>query len=505
MLRRLFFSCVTSSLLFAAEGDLQKLYAKLDSHSVSKQLAFAKLYPDSQAGRAARKKAWFLLSGLDQEPPLAIDELIFEKNSLLLFDSERSQLLEFPENSLRLIEGLSTQLANHHLKGRNIKSLQDFFMLEESEVDLARALFLAFGMEPEKIRHYEAYLDLMALQIRAKLGKEASAVDLIDAINTFVFEEKRFLFPPLSIFEQQIDKFTFLDAVLERGKGVCLGISTLYLCLAQRLDQRLKSGLKIFTPPGHIYLAYEEDGELLNIETTKRGVHIPSEQYLRIDLKFVPKRSLKEIPGFHFFNQAGLFWQKGEYEKALEAYEKALLYLPDDPLSEQYLAYCLLSLGKKKLSFEKLAKIRPLNYLIYQDSDPQDLLNEYCSIEDIEELQRSKQDSLQELLEQEKSLQEMIKRRPKFRSAHFHLGLNYLQTHRFGDAREALQKYHTLDPKNPLVEYYLALLYKEAFLYEKAWQHCKNTEALMIQASKDCPKSLRYLKRELAFLYPDHN
>ena len=77
-----------------------------------------------------------------------------------------------------------------------------------------------------------------------------------------------FRFPPHSLYAKDIDVYTFLPSVLDSRRGVCLGVSILYLCLAQRLDLPLEA----MTPPGHIYVRYGED---LNIETTARGIDVP--------------------------------------------------------------------------------------------------------------------------------------------------------------------------------------------------------------------------------------
>ena len=92
----------------------------------------------------------------------------------------------------------------------------------------------------------------------------------------------RFRFPPHSLHAKDIDIYTFLPSVLDGRRGVCLGVSILYLCLAQRLGL----DLEIITPPGHIYVRYQSpEGEMINIETTARGIDIPSERYLGMETR----------------------------------------------------------------------------------------------------------------------------------------------------------------------------------------------------------------------------
>lgn len=125
------------------------------------------------------------------------------------------------------------------------------------------------------------------------------------------------------------DEFSFLSSVADRKFGVCLGVSSLYLSLAQRLDLPLES----VTPPGHIYLRY--GGGKVNIETTAGGRHLPTEHYcdcLNVDELRI--RSEKELIGLTFINQGSFALQKQQYHEADLAYEKAKEYVDDHELEE---------------------------------------------------------------------------------------------------------------------------------------------------------------------------
>src|ERR1700761_5200171 len=128
----------------------------------------------------------------------------------------------------------------------------------------------------KKIRSYEALIDLMALQILTRITFEDPPAKKIRAINHFIFEEMGFRFPPHSSHAKDIDLYTFLPSVLDSRRGVCLGVSILYISLAQRL----KLDLQMVTPPGHIFVCWRQGKEVINIETTARGIHIPDEKYL---------------------------------------------------------------------------------------------------------------------------------------------------------------------------------------------------------------------------------
>ena len=80
------------------------------------------------------------------------------------------------EEQLAVIEKLSRHLHNRKLKGHGIWSLETLHKLPHDQVDLSRGLLLAEmgGDDKLKIRSYEATIDLMALQIFARLKENAT-------------------------------------------------------------------------------------------------------------------------------------------------------------------------------------------------------------------------------------------------------------------------------------------------------------------------------------------
>lgn len=216
--------------------------------------------------------------------------------------------------------------------------------LPPEEIDLSRGLLInQFNENKESIRQYEASLDLMALQILARLPHGASPITQIQAINRFIFQEMRFRFPPHSLYAKDIDLYTFLPSVLDSREGVCLGISILYLSLAQRIGLPLE----IITPPGHIYIRYRDGIKVINIETTARGINLPSDVYLGIDTRRLHERTIKEVIGMAFINQASVAWGLNEYETTTKLYEIAKDYVPNDPLLKFFLGLNYLFIGKK--------------------------------------------------------------------------------------------------------------------------------------------------------------
>jgi tetratricopeptide (TPR) repeat protein len=261
--------------------------------------------------------------------------------------------------------------------------------------------------------------------------------------------------------------------------------------------------LEIITPPGHIYLRYASSSEILNIETTARGIHLPSDIYLGINTRHLEHRSIKEVIGWSFCNQASVSWGKKDYETTVKIYEKARPYLPSDPLLPMLLGFNYLFIGKKKEGKKLLQTFNPLlDYAVSPETLTTDYLEGRVSIEGLQAIFAHVDENRSSILEKQADLQKIVKKFPKFRAGLLHLATTSLQLGRTGEALETLTAYHKLDSDNATVEYYLAAISLDRFDYIKAWQHLKKAETLTEQRNHK-PKALKALKAEIRKSCPD--
>jgi len=188
------------------ERRLKGLYNRLDPTSVTQHLAFYRLYGDSPFGVRALHDAIELLAPGEEVEGFEADlGQVVDVESIVALVNPAPDV-EAPllnERQIACVERLARRLPHNKLKGHSVTSEAQALQLEPDEVDLSRALFVALmGSEPaamQKIKSYEARLDLMALQILARTSLTASPQEKIRAINTFVFEEVGFKFPPHSL------------------------------------------------------------------------------------------------------------------------------------------------------------------------------------------------------------------------------------------------------------------------------------------------------------------
>lgn len=482
-------------------------FSSLDPLSIEQHLAYYKLYPETKEGKKALEHAWKLLgegASLPLQEAVSIPNIDLEPLIALITRNSKEAPLALSEASQKELATLTSLLPTKKQKGAFVWTEEELVAIPSEEIDLARALLIhQFANDPkkkEKILQYETVLDLMALQIRARLPTWATAEDKIDMISRFIFEEKRYRFPPHSLYAKEIDLYTFLPSVLDNREGVCLGVSILYLCLAQRLNLPLQ----IITPPGHIYLSYEGDEGIINIETTARGTHMPSEMYLGVNTRLLQKRTMKEVIGLSFINEASVAWGIGDHKKTVALYEKALPYLPEDPLLKMFLGLNYLFTGEIKKGKDSLKEIRSLtlHFSVSKETIPSDFLNGYTDIESIKSVFTHVDETRQSILEKLSALEKVSANYPKFRAALLQVAVCHLQLGHLAEALRILEKYHALDPEDATVEYYLAELYLERFDIQKAWRHFNLAETLTL-ARDHKPKAFHPLKLSLLRYSPN--
>lgn len=489
-----------------SQNKIRMLYNSLDPRSISQHLAFYEIYGSTSIGQQALKDAWNLMNPANnQSKTLDLNALSPSTlNSLISLINKPIDTSPPPlsQQNLNFIEKISLNLCHTKLKGHFSISEEEIYSLPPDQVDLARGIFLSqYGSDLLKVRSYEAIIDLMALQILARLPPNATPEEKIRRISQFIFEDMGFRFPPHSLYAKNIDLYTFLPSVLDSRRGVCLGVSILYICIAQRLGL----SLEMITPPGHIYVRYKTPEKEINIETTARGIHLDSEEYLNIQTRSLQQRSIKEVIGLAHFNQAGVFMQREEYEQALKSYQKAEFYLPNDYLLKELLGLTYLFTGNQAKGIQLLAEIRDQipDYSITNDTLPIDFLDGKINIDSLKIIHKFVDEDRTSILAKKKLLEDVVIRYPQFRAGFFHLAITWLQLHRSREALEVLKQCHLLDLEDPEINYYLSILHMERLNYNLAWKHLLLCEKA-VQAKSHNPKALKDLRKSLSTVCPEY-
>lgn len=502
-----FFSLCCFSLPPASEGKIKTLYNSLEPASISQHLAFYELYKHHYFGQKALNDAWNLLTKNRQnlkifDQKLSLSRLTIETILSLINKSSDQEFSFSDQEAFETMKQLSSQLHHYPLKGHHVWNEKDVLALPLDQIDVARGLFISqFGDDRQKIHSYEGLIDLMALQIMARLSDSPTPEEKIQVINTFIFEEMGFRFPPRSLYAKDIDLYSYLPSVLDSRRGVCLGVSILYLCIAQRLNLPLE----MITPPGHIFVRYRENGKLINIETTARGVHMDSEEYLNVNTCALQMRTIKEVIGMVHFNQASIYWQNQDYENVLKSYQRAEAYMSDDPLLKELMGFVLLLTDQQEKGEELLRSIQndvPI-YEISKNTMIDDYFSGNIDAKGIAVLFSKSEEDRKSILAKKKELEDILIAFPQFRSGLMQVAGCWIQLHRLGEALEVLERLHKIDPNDPEVLYYLSILFGMRHDYIQSWSYLKKAENLT-RTHNYSPKVLKELRRELLRCSPEY-
>ena len=482
---KLLLLCLSSSLFAYNDNQLSSLYSGLDPNSITQHIALYKLYPDQPVGQKALEHAQKLLNKCQGDKntlvhlPL-VDQSIDGFVSFMLGKSSNDDFLD--EEYLDAIETLSSHLGNRSLAGYKAKSEQDVLALDAQDIDLGRAILLAQQEEDvdwQWTRNYEAQLDFLALQVLARLPEEPSALEIIREINQVLFFDSKYRFPNQYI-QNEHHKFSQLSAVLDLKQGVCLGTTIVYLCLAQRLNLPLE----IITPPGHIYARYNDGEKITNIETTHRGVHVPSDNYYSVNVKYLKQVDLKETIGCVYLNLGTTHLMDFDYITAQKYYQKALQYQPNDALCTMMLGYSYAFNSEVKPAKKTFHELKNLSFEDQVSTLDLDAYKDYLRNKvDLETLKAAvlppKEQNVEELKQRRQILEQGVSKYPNFCAGWHMLSNIYIELSEPKKAIWALNKIHQINPDIPAVEFNLSMLYNEELNTPAAWEHYKNCASIL--------------------------
>lgn len=127
----------------------------------------------------------------------------------------------------------------------------------------------------------------LAVVLKERLAAAAGDREKLEAISDFIYQEAGFKFDEeanaaaarraINSFYRESGNYESWPQLLSRRRGICAGLSALYMALAE------EAGIMLYPvfAPGHVYLRYEKNGERINIETTLGGKFMEDEYYLK--------------------------------------------------------------------------------------------------------------------------------------------------------------------------------------------------------------------------------
>ena len=201
-------------------------FNSIAQNSLSQNIAFYLLYPTHRRGIDAQKQVAKMLNTNIAD---LTSNYLFNIASIL--SPQKMEGFSLNRAELKWIDSITQSLETKRLPGHKLWDIKAICALQDHEIDLSRALLLLEGVDKNTILAYEAALDVMALHIKQSLPKNASAVDIADAINRLLFYEMGIRYPPVKIGTANSGVYSSIIPMLNRRQGICLGTSLLYMCI----------------------------------------------------------------------------------------------------------------------------------------------------------------------------------------------------------------------------------------------------------------------------------
>ena len=267
---------------------------------------------------------------------------------------------------------------------------------------------------------------------------------------------------PKTIYEN-----AFLVPVLQKKQGNCLGLTSVYLALAEEL----KLPIYPVIVPYHIFPRYDDGKVRINIETTAQGMNFSDDFYAEISKiskqaiekgAYLKTLSTKDFLSAYFLALGSYYSGQGLYKKAKRAFQDALRLSPKLALAYSNLAFIYsyygVSSGWSDAAKSSLA------------IDP-DFLGGYLSLSDAYVREGNASDAIS-------VMQEVVKKHPDIAFAQASLGELYLYEGRFAEAIRSIWKAICIDDAEPEFYASLAKVYFFKKDYPRAWKYAHQAKRL---------------------------
>ena len=222
----------------------------------------------------------------------------------------------------------------------------------------------------QELNYSSNQLDEMLKSLSERLVSINSKEEKIEILNDFLFKEMQFQ------YEKSLDnvKFALLPSVVKERKGNCIGLSTLYLYLGQKLNLPICA----VVAPNHIFVRLKDYQKPVNIELGDFGnAHSYQEYTERFgiskemdDAIYMKDLTNQEFVGIIYCNLGVIFLKKGDLPNAIKMLENSQSLIKGLPESYSNLGVAYLSSGRIDdaiIQFNEALKYNPVNARTYSN------------------------------------------------------------------------------------------------------------------------------------------
>ncbi|MBE0604082.1 MAG: tetratricopeptide repeat protein [Deltaproteobacteria bacterium] len=201
-------------------------------------------------------------------------------------------------------------------------------------------------------------LDRLADRLRPAVAAAKGGPGVVDAFRVVLLEEEGFRYDAVAGNPENF----LAGGVISRKRGNCLGLSLLWLSLAERLGVPFRGAYV----PGHCFVRYEGKGARVNVEFSDGGAPWEDELYLRkFRLRghgpYLRSLSAAEMLGVFLKSVGAAYAGKGRHGEALTIYAEAERMYPGLPDAHYNAGVSLQRLGRTDEAIAKYRKALSLD------------------------------------------------------------------------------------------------------------------------------------------------
>jgi regulator of sirC expression with transglutaminase-like and TPR domain len=206
----------------------------------------------------------------------------------------------------------------------------------ENRLDLARAaLLIASEAYPGlDILRYVAKLEVMAAAVRPAVTTTDNPTLKIEYLNAYLFEERGFRGNTAEYYDP---RNSFLNTVIDRGLGIPITLSVIYMEVGRRVGMPLQGVgmpghfiMKYAEPEGDIYIDPFNKGRILSRQACEELIQQLYSEPVPFQETFLAPVSKKQILARILMNLKAIYLHTKDYLQALSVVERLLIIQPDE-------------------------------------------------------------------------------------------------------------------------------------------------------------------------------
>ena len=223
------------------------------------------------------------------------------------------------------------QLPDYSPQGLKAATFEQVLALPDEQIDLATAILILCQEWDSRLEmeEFRKEIDKMAAELTTRISPQTEPQRIVTLFNEYLFEEKGY--SSAASFDPE---YCFLPSVIENRQGNCLGLSLLYLVVAERIGIPLYGVLA----PDHTFVRYDDGKRRINIETTKSGQGYEDSYYEEWGMLpsfyrgynfYLRNLSQREMIGIFLNNRGRAYYGKGKLDQAISDFKQALAINPN--------------------------------------------------------------------------------------------------------------------------------------------------------------------------------